>query len=153
MISQDELPLFAEIISAVWQKDHYPASSPFTPSDFKDTLNYLQKLVINIIPQTGILREPWGLSDSQGYRLQSMQNFYRDSTQAEALKVIKHTPQIEVLHHTRSGPGETEPWKEKYESPLLCDTEKQPEIPPKVVTLMAGAIFGIIVYFLLRECL
>ena len=82
-----------------------------------------------------------------------MQNFYRDSAQVEAPKVIKHAPRIEVLHHTRSEPGEREPWKEKYEPPLLCDTEKQPEIPPKVVMLMAGAIFGIIVYFLLRKCL
>ena len=153
MISRDEQPLFAEIVSAVWQKDYNPANSPFIPSDFKDTLGYLQKLVINIIPRAGILRDTWGLPDSQGYRLQSMQNFYRDSAQVEAPKAIKHAPRIEVLHHTRSEPGERELWKEKYESPLSCDTEKQLEIPPKVVTLMAGAIFGIIVYFLLRKCL
>jgi hypothetical protein len=134
LISQDELPLFAEIISAVWQKDYNPDNSLYIPSDFKDTLSYLQKLVINIIPRAGILRETWGLSDSQGYRLRSMQNFYRDSAEVEAPKVIKHAPRIEVLHHTRSGLGERELWKEKYESPLLCDTEKQPKIPPSDVS-------------------
>ncbi|OCL03979.1 hypothetical protein AOQ84DRAFT_381079 [Glonium stellatum] len=133
LLSQDEQSLFDEIISAVWEKGSDPLDSPFIPADLGDTLSYFQKLVANIISQAGISHEMWGLSEWQGYRLGSMQNYYRATTSVKALEDTERAPQIEVLHPTKLGPEIVEDWKEKHEPFPLCNSKQLSKIPPKVV--------------------
>ena len=148
LISPEERPLYAEIVSAVWGKSFDPLTTSFAPPPTEYALSYFQQLVANIISQTCVSRDIWGLLDYGGYRLRSMHKYYANTANCSISQEIDYAPRTEMLVHKKR-----KLWKEKYDEGLLLpgNSEEHLVIQSKVEMLMAGAIFGVILFFLLRE--
>jgi hypothetical protein len=150
--SDDEKVLYDEIIQRVWG----PSPSPYYRDEedvsMESNIAYLQSLVSSLASQTRsfIGTWDWNTSYSGGYRLQSMRRFHECN---ETESPINDHGEWE-RSRTRSAVTRDKPPNADRDKPNIalweCTASQYATAPQQIaVMLMAGAVFGIILNFLL----
>jgi hypothetical protein len=146
--SEDERILYDEIVYSVWGSPPAPRCDGEGESSVAANMEYLQSLVSHLASETSSLtgHRRWSPGGSGGYRLHSMQHFFNAKE-----------PEDTINDNCRGGRNGTFLAEEKNKPP---DGGNRPNAPlweyatapqQTALMLMAGAVFGMILAFLVGK--
>lgn len=149
LLSPDDQTLFFEITSHLWGVPTISMDEKETNTfDREKALVFLQLLVKNLVTTSGLFEHGSGSSSSGSYRLQSLrQRHFSRTSRRDA-------------HESKLSLAEWHPLPEPHTPGALHNDVPRPPDPEekhfsilaRITILMAGAIFGTILFYLCCKC-